>query len=406
MPDLSGKVALVTGGTRGLGRAIGLRLGEAGATVWLTHRWGSADEAELKQAFALAGAPDPVIVTSDAGRADDRNALIDVIWAAHGGLDVLVSNVCVVGRGGSLDRWTLRTLRRSLSASALPLEHLVEACAARGRVPTRVVATSSDGVDCVYPDYDYVAHSKAVLEASCRDLASRYRDAGMRVNALRTRLVPTAGLTEVFGPELVAMLDAFPEYHVLPEEVADAALALCGDGLALSGRVLRVDRGASLVDNVPSSGPLLRARLSGASTGTATAPAADPLQAVALVGDGPWSDAVRGELALAGVVERPDADAVLFSMPSGTAADRADRVWPVVASIRDGARRAVLVHEGGADGALARSVVQHISARAPGSRVNALRAAGPGDTARAAITALGPLLRAVRGQDLDLGRVG
>ncbi|MCB9689937.1 MAG: hypothetical protein H6735_33160, partial [Alphaproteobacteria bacterium] len=61
---LAGRTAVVTGGTRGLGRAIGLRLGSAGARVWLTHRWGSADEGELRAAYAEVDAPEPCIVAS------------------------------------------------------------------------------------------------------------------------------------------------------------------------------------------------------------------------------------------------------------------------------------------------------------------------------------------------------
>ena len=55
---LAHKVVLVTGGTRGLGKAIGLEFARAGATVFLTHRWGSVDETVLASEFQLAGCAD------------------------------------------------------------------------------------------------------------------------------------------------------------------------------------------------------------------------------------------------------------------------------------------------------------------------------------------------------------
>ena len=74
-PDLSNQVALVTGGTRGVGLAIGQALGRHGASVWLTHRWGSADEAQIAQSFGSAALP-PRVVEADVGNDDDTERLL------------------------------------------------------------------------------------------------------------------------------------------------------------------------------------------------------------------------------------------------------------------------------------------------------------------------------------------
>lgn len=250
-PDGRRRTVLVAGGTRGIGRAIGLAFGRAGDRVVLTHRWGSADPAELDAAFEAAGATAPEVVEADVADPADTARLLERV----GSVDVLVSNVCVVGRGdGTLSS---RTLRRSLDYSAWPLLRYVEAMREAFGVPPRyVVATSSDGPDHFYPGYDYVAASKAVLEALCRRLAARHPE--MRVNALRSRQVDTAGYREMFGPGLRDAVGRFATFDVSPGEVADAAVALCsGDLDGLSGEVVTVDRGAAPLDNLLTLAPTL-----------------------------------------------------------------------------------------------------------------------------------------------------
>jgi NAD(P)-dependent dehydrogenase (short-subunit alcohol dehydrogenase family) len=246
------RTVLVAGGTRGIGRAIGLAFGRAGARVVLTHRWGSADPVELCAAFESAGAPAPQVEEADVSDPEDTRSLMERIGSC---VDVFVSNVCVVGRGtGTLSE---RDLRRSLEYSAWPLLRYLEAMeSAFGTPPRYVVATSSDGPDRFYPGYDYVAASKSVLEALCARLAGRHPR--MRLNALRARQVDTAGYREMFGAEARDMVGRFARFDVQPEEVARVAVALCsGDLDGLSGQVVTVDRGAGPLDNLVNVAPTL-----------------------------------------------------------------------------------------------------------------------------------------------------
>ena len=73
LTDFADKVVLITGGTKGIGRACGLAFAKLGAQVWLTHRWGSADEAELKAAFEAVGGKPPQIVEADASHTSVRS---------------------------------------------------------------------------------------------------------------------------------------------------------------------------------------------------------------------------------------------------------------------------------------------------------------------------------------------
>jgi NAD(P)-dependent dehydrogenase (short-subunit alcohol dehydrogenase family) len=251
-PESGRRTVLVAGGTRGIGRAIGLAFARAGARVVLTHRWGSVDPAELVASFEAAGAAAPEVVEADVAEAEDTRRLLAEVGERP---DVFVANVCVVGRGDGT--FSGRTLRKSLDYSAWPLLHYVDAMVeAWGAPPRYVIATSSDGSDHFYPGYDYVAASKAVLEALCGRLAARHP--GARINALRARQVDTVGYREMFGPEARELVGRFARFDVAPEEVAQAALALCsGDLDGLSGEVVTLDHGAAPLDNLMNVGPVL-----------------------------------------------------------------------------------------------------------------------------------------------------
>ncbi len=94
--DFTNKAVVITGGTKGIGRAIGLAFGRHGAQVYLTHRWSSADENELRAAFAAAGAPEPAIVEADVSADEDTEALLEQVKKRHDRVEVFVSNVVSV----------------------------------------------------------------------------------------------------------------------------------------------------------------------------------------------------------------------------------------------------------------------------------------------------------------------
>ncbi len=257
--DWHEKVVLITGGTQGIGLATGLAYGALGARAVLTYRWGSADLDAVRARFEEVGAPAPLIMEADVARDEDTEALMAQIAAEHGGVDVLVSNVCVVQRGQGIAAHRRRTLLRSLEYSSWPLVAYLEHIERQfGRYPGYAVAMSSDGPDSSYPGYDYVAISKAALETLVRYLAVTLAPQGVRVNALRTRQVLTTGYREVFGAAGEFLDQRFPEYSIAPEEVGAATVALTSglmDGM--SGQVLTMDRGARLVDNLITLGPRL-----------------------------------------------------------------------------------------------------------------------------------------------------
>jgi NAD(P)-dependent dehydrogenase (short-subunit alcohol dehydrogenase family) len=254
-PSFSGKVVLVTGGTRGLGRAIALEFGRRGAKTVLTYRWGTADEDELKGAFRDAGAPEPLLVQADAAEDEDTDAVLRAIGAQHSGVDVFVSNVAgsVVVR--DFESMTERALTKSIHYSSWPtFGYLQRMRAAFGRYPRYVIAMSSSGPDSYSPGYEFVAASKAVLETLCRYATYRLRDEDVHINVIRAGAIPTQSAAEMFGDELFPFLErlAPPGHRWLTlEEVANVAVALASGKLdGVRGQVITVDRGEAFSDDL------------------------------------------------------------------------------------------------------------------------------------------------------------
>jgi NAD(P)-dependent dehydrogenase (short-subunit alcohol dehydrogenase family) len=258
--DFTDKVVLITGGTKGIGRACALAFARLGARCWLTHRWGSADEDELRAAFVAVGGHPPVIIEADASKKADTEKLVATMREQGvTKVSVFISNVAMVVRGEGVEAHSQRALLKSLEYSSWPfVDYLLQLHAGLGHYPDYAIAMSSDGPDSHYPHYDYVAVAKAVLETFVRYMSTHLREHGVKVNALRTRQVPTDSYAAMFGAENVALAERFAEFSVTPEEVAATTLALCS-GLfdSFGGQVLQLDRGAAFVDNVLTMGQRL-----------------------------------------------------------------------------------------------------------------------------------------------------
>ena len=257
--DYQGKAVLITGGTRGIGLATALAFARRGARTYLTYRWGTADEAELKGFFSRENLTLPVLIEADAAQEPEMRAALERIAQDVGQIDVFISNVCVSMLGGDLESHSGRSMIRSLEYSSFPfVSYLLAIKKQFGSYPKYALATSSDGPDRYLPKYHYVAVAKAVLETFARYMATHLQAEGTKVNVLRTRGVVTESYKDVFGDRAVAMTKAFSEYEITPEEVADTIYSLCS-GLfdSLSGQVVTLDKGAGFADNLLSLGDRL-----------------------------------------------------------------------------------------------------------------------------------------------------
>ena len=252
--DMSGSSVLITGGTRGIGRAAALAFAAAGARLFLTYKWGSADTDELVSEFEKTGSPPPTLIQADASVEEDTESLMKKIASLTDRLDVFISNVGFALRTQTLEQYKKRSLFKTLEYSTWPLiDYTRRIKEHTGQYPRYIIGVSSDGPDHYYRGYDFVAASKALLEFFSRYLSVHLADEDCRVNVIRFGTVATESFQAVFGDDFFDFLkdSGVPESRILtPEDCGKAILAMCSGLLdAVNGQIISVDHGLPFQDN-------------------------------------------------------------------------------------------------------------------------------------------------------------
>ena len=247
--DLSGKLALVTGGGRGIGRAVALELAQQGADILVNYLRNEDAARETAEAVRAYGR-EAQTIRAHVGDPERIARMFDELRERYGYLDILVNNAAsgVIRPLLELEPrhwdWTMDINARGAwlcTRAAAPL------MAGRGG---RIVGISSLGTGRVLPEYVAVGVSKAALESLTRYLAVELGPMGIAVNAVSGGLVETDALRHF--PRREEMLEEARRRTpagrmVEPADIARVVAFLCSPGAdMIRGQVVVVDGGYSL----------------------------------------------------------------------------------------------------------------------------------------------------------------
>ena len=246
---LAGKVALVTGASRGIGRAIAHKLATAGCDVAANY-YNSHDEAEALCAEIRTMGRRACAIQGNVASPESVDEIVAAFRTHFDHLDILVSNAASGVLKPALEM-TLKHWRWCLETNALALNLLAQRTVPLMPSGSRIIALSSLGAHYAMHGYGFVGASKAALESLVRTLAQELGPRGIRVNAVSAGPVDTDALR--YFPQREELLAAFAQHApagpvLTPQDVAGAVYLLClPEANMISGHTLVVDGGFSIV---------------------------------------------------------------------------------------------------------------------------------------------------------------
>lgn len=240
-----GKVAFITGGTRGIGRATALKLAQAGCDVAIVYH-NSHDEAATVCAEIQRLGRQAIALQADVGDPGSVAEAFEEFRQHFNRVDIVVSNAALGVLKPTLEL-TLKHWRRCLETNALALNTLAQQAVPLMREGGSIIGLSSLGASRAIPHYSFIGASKAALESLARGLAQELGSRGIRVNIVSAGVVDTDALK--YFPNREQLLAESARRTPLgppltPEHVANAVFLLClPEASMITGHTLVVDGG-------------------------------------------------------------------------------------------------------------------------------------------------------------------
>lgn len=254
MSDKKQRVVLITGGTKGIGKEMGLKFSEHGDQVVITYGWGSIEEEDVIKEYTSRGLPAPLLMQADVINNDDTIALLTEIKERFGRLDVFISNVSFTTLVKTMEDYNEAYFLKSIEYSCWPMvEYIRQMKTVFGVYPKYVLGLSSAGPDRFYKNYDFAAATKSLNEVLIKYLTYHFYDDGVIFNIIRTRPVITDSLISTVGEGWIDFIKKYdiPGTEIELEEVAKTVYMMT-TGLmdAIRGQTINADRGYDFAEGL------------------------------------------------------------------------------------------------------------------------------------------------------------
>jgi 3-oxoacyl-[acyl-carrier protein] reductase len=249
MIDLSGKSALITGGSRGIGKACSQRLAQAGAKIGINYRverpW-----AELLAQRIVEEGGEAFALSADVGVQEEAEMMVDEMVDRFGGIDILVNNAGI-WQGCAVEEISDREWNEMLSVNLTGTFNMIRAAVPHMKAAGcgRIINISSTAGQRGEAWHSHYAATKGAVISLTKSLAVELATDGILTNCVAPGWVETDMTEEpLAGGDREAILATIPLGRVAqPEEIAGAVLFLASDLASfVNGEVLNVNGGAVL----------------------------------------------------------------------------------------------------------------------------------------------------------------